>query len=118
MMRPEEEFNEALRLDANLAGVYFVRGKYHWKLQRYEEALADHNKSIALDPNVPSAYLDRALVLEVLDRHKEALADYDKAIQLEPGDDTGYVNRGVVFQKYWAAGRSCRRLVEGDLLNP
>jgi tetratricopeptide (TPR) repeat protein len=78
---------------------YTSRGATYERLQRYNEALADHNRAIRLDPNLALAYLNRGATYQRLQRFVEALADYTHAIQRDPTYALAYSNRGATYEK-------------------
>ena len=46
------DLNEAIRLDANNAGAYFLRGKVYAAKEDYAKAKADLDRAIKLDPDL------------------------------------------------------------------
>lgn len=77
-----------------LASMYNDRGVAKWRLERFEEALADFNKAIEIYPQYASIYNNRGNVYLDLDKPEDALKDFNKAIELSPGYGVAYNNRG------------------------
>ena len=76
------DYNEAIRLNPNLAAVYMFRGVAHGNLGKYDEAILDLNEAIRLNPNFAEAYLNRGFTNEALRKVEEAQADYQIALKL------------------------------------
>ena len=54
-----KDFNKAIELKPQLAGVYNNRGRAYDKLGNYQQAINDFNKAIHLDPKDAMAYISR-----------------------------------------------------------
>ena len=65
-----EDYNKAIELDPNLAGVYYNRGNAYFYLKQYEKAIEDFDKAIELNPNNAYAYNNRGLAREKLKEQK------------------------------------------------
>ena len=76
------DYNEAIRLNPNLAAVYMFRGVAHGNLGKYDEAILDLNEAIRLNPNFAEAYLNRGFTNEALRKVEEAQADYQTALKI------------------------------------
>ncbi|HEU5367029.1 MAG TPA: CHAT domain-containing protein [Ktedonobacterales bacterium] len=66
----------------------------HYKVERYEEALACYEQALALDPTFVPALSGKAEALHGLRRYKEALAVAEHAVQLDPKDARAHNGRG------------------------
>ncbi len=75
-------YEQAIRLDPNVAVAYNNKGNILYDLKRYKEALAAYEQAIRLDPNYAYAYHGKGLALDKLRRSKEAQQCYEKARQL------------------------------------
>jgi len=64
-----------------LVTAYYVRGLAHYRLNNWQEAIADFNQVLKLDPNFAAAYRDRGLVYKVLGNLFAANQDFQKAAQ-------------------------------------
>jgi len=78
------DFDEAVRLMPDDAGMVRARGLALANMDKPERAIADLNKAIELDPANGPIYEDKAMVLARLKKFDEALATLDKARQLNP----------------------------------
>jgi len=100
-----EDYNEAIRLDPNLASAYFNRGVWY---QSGDKAIADYNKAIELDPNYAEAYSNRNISYRK--KHLEqgymhycdkcydlAVAEYTDALKFDPNDASTYLKRGDAY---------------------
>ena len=80
--RAIEDYDEAIRLDPQLANAYLGRGVASGALGQYERALQDLDEAIRLDPQNTAAYAGRALVHTLLGKDVEAQQDVDRAVEL------------------------------------
>ena len=87
-------YDEAIRLNPNIAEAYLNRGNTKARVNRHEEAIADYDEAIRLNPDYANAYNNRGNAKCELNRHEEAIADYDEAIRLNPAKTGAYLNRG------------------------
>ena len=87
-------YDQAIRLDPNLASAYNTKGVVLLILQRYEEALATFEQTIRLDPSLAYAYNNKGVALRKLQRYEEALAAFEQAIRLDPNDAAAYNGKG------------------------
>ena len=85
----------ALRLDANLATAYCLRGQIRSSKGQLDGAIEDFDKSIALDPKLPLAYIERATAKSLKRDVDGAIADATRAIELVPNLPKPYLVRGV-----------------------
>ncbi|MCH8199400.1 MAG: tetratricopeptide repeat protein [Chloroflexi bacterium] len=79
--RAIDDYDEAIRLDPQLADAYTNRANAHSKLGHHQWALQDYNEAIRLEPKNALAYANRALVYTDLGRDVEAQEDVDRAAQ-------------------------------------
>lgn len=91
-------FEQAIRLDPNLARAYHDKGLAILSLNRFEsgfeEALAAYEQAIRLDPNFAELYYRKGDALSDLKRHEEALAAFEQAIHLDLNYANAYVGKG------------------------
>ncbi|HVJ81688.1 MAG TPA: tetratricopeptide repeat protein [Planctomycetia bacterium] len=76
------------------AHAYFCRANAYFRLQQYEEAVADYSKAIELDPTHAQSRGNRGVAYARLDRLDLALADQTKTIELDPKLAMAWINRG------------------------
>ena len=75
------DWNQALRMDPNLAGGYTARGAHYRLAGDLTRALADLDKSLQLAPSV-DAFYQRGQVKYELGDYQQAISDYTDAINL------------------------------------
>jgi tetratricopeptide (TPR) repeat protein len=100
-----------------LAFIYFVRGRVHSALEKYEEALADFSRALELNPEEAAYYSNRSKAYFQLEKYEEALADYSRAIELNPEEADYYSDRGRAYRqlkKYEEALVDFNRALELD----
>src|SRR5260221_36398 len=99
-------YDQAIRLDPNLAMAYVNKGNVLSDLKHYGEALAAYDQAIRLDPNLAMAYVNKGRALNELKRYGEALAILDQAIGLDPNNAFAYATKGYALNglnRYWEA---------------
>ncbi len=87
-------YDEAIRLNPNLAEAYNNRGNAKSSLGRHEAAIADYDDAIRLDPNRAESYYNRGITRSELGQYEAAIDEYTKAIRLDPNYAGAYTNRG------------------------
>src|SRR6266567_216122 len=90
-------YEQAIRLDPNLALAYNGKGDALYNLKRSQEALAAFEQAIHLDPNFAAAYNNKGNALYDLVRSQEALAAYEQAIHLSPNYALAYHNKSLAL---------------------
>ena len=79
------DFDQARRLDPDIAEVHVNLGASMVALHRWAEGLAALNRGIEMEPaEIEKAYYNRAIANEELGHVKEAYLDYLKASELKP----------------------------------
>jgi len=92
-----EDFDMALRFDANNALARLERGKMHLLMREFPAALADYNEALRLAPGMTRGYIERARVQRLLHQPDDALDDYSAAIQLDGQAVDGLLERGLLY---------------------
>jgi serine/threonine protein kinase len=99
----QQQFSESPNVIASSTGFtaadYNNRGVTYFRMQRFDEALADFNEAIQLNPNFVYAYTNRGGTYSSLERYDEALADYTNAIRSDPRFAPVYTARGVTYER-------------------
>jgi len=92
-----EDYDQAIRLDSNLAIAYKNRGLTYSKIGGYDEAFADYDKAVSLDPNLvildsnlAIAYNNRGSSYFKMGYYDKAISDYSRAIKLNPDNIQAY----------------------------
>ena len=78
------------------AETHLRRGYAKYRLDQYQEAIADYDAAINLKPDLASAYYFRGTVKRSLGQYKEAIEDYDIAIDLKDNFAFAYYFRGTI----------------------
>ncbi|MBD2672705.1 tetratricopeptide repeat protein [Aphanizomenon flos-aquae FACHB-1416] len=91
-----EDFNQAIKINPNLAQAYYNRGGVRKKLEDKQGAIEDYNQAIKINPNFTEVYNNRGVVRYDLGDKQGAIEDYNQAIKFNPNYAEAYYNRGVV----------------------
>jgi len=107
-------YGESIKMQADNAPAYLMRGTVYLQMKQYDQALTDLNKAIQIDPWEYLAYYRRS---EVYTRqNKKDLAEADKSeatrrFQQRPVLKTakGYYERGIYFEErgFWGDAIIC-----------
>jgi len=92
---------KAIELNPDPAALFFIyyrRGDLNYKLELYEESIADFSKSIELQPQYEWAYLDRGMALADKGKVIEAERDFLKALELKPNWGDAFYCLGICYQ--------------------
>jgi Flp pilus assembly protein TadD len=89
-------YNEAIRLNPNLAEAYNNRGIVRKDLGDKQGAIDDYTLAIKFNPNLAKAYYNRGIVRNDLGDKPGAIDDFNLAIKFNPNYAQAYNNRGVV----------------------
>jgi tetratricopeptide (TPR) repeat protein len=89
--------NQAIRLQPNYTGAYFIRAIFRDSVGDNQRAMMDYNEVIRLNPQYAEAYNNRGVIRDDLGDKQGAIKDYTEAIRLNPQDDDAYVNRGATW---------------------
>jgi len=105
------DYDEAIRLDPQLALAYYNRGVAYQSMGQPQRAIQDYDEAIRLDPQYAPAYVNRGIIYRNLGQPQRAIQDYDEAIRLDPQDAPAYLNRG---NAYVALGQPQRAIQDYD----
>jgi tetratricopeptide (TPR) repeat protein len=89
-------YNEAIRLNPNLAEAYNNRGNVRNDLGDKQGAIDDYTLAIKINPNLAEAYYNRGIVRNELGDKPGAIDDFNLAIKINPNLAQAYYNRGIV----------------------
>lgn len=92
-------YDEAIKLNPNVAKYWNDRGVAYKNLNKNDKALENYNKATELDPNYNFPYNNRGVIYREQHKYKQALTELDKAIELNPNYATSYANRGWTYYK-------------------
>lgn len=94
-------FDQAIRLDPNLAIAYNDRGTAYFSLGQFLRATQDFDQAIRLVRNDPglaaSAYRNRGVVYFYLGQFQQAVQDCDEAIRLDARNAGAYACRAAAY---------------------
>ena len=120
------DFDEAIRLDPNLALAYLQRGKALLARQAKvtgigdgladgsvinveaelrsataddNRAMADFTRAIALAPGLAAAYRSRGWLYDTTGEHQKAITDYNRAIAIDANNPSAFNNRGLAYSR-------------------
>jgi serine/threonine-protein kinase len=88
-----QDFNQALRFNADFAEVYYYRGMSRYKKGDYLGAINDYSQVLRVNPHNAEAYNERGFVRAVLGDRWGAMQDYNQALQIDAKHIKTYLNR-------------------------
>jgi tetratricopeptide (TPR) repeat protein len=109
------DFNEALRLDANLLEAVDARAHAAADATQFGNAIQDYSQYLKLHPRDAATYYNRALSHRKGGDAVAAIVDYTKAIELDPAFEKAYFNRSIAHSKlgqYEQAEADLKKCVE------
>ena len=109
---------EAIKLNANLAVAYNIRGAAYDELDDINNAISDYIKAIEIDPNYADAYNNRGYAYYNLGNFDNAIADFNKAVKFDPKHYQAYNNRGVVYRHLGNYDRAIADFTKAIEFNP
>jgi TolB-like protein/DNA-binding winged helix-turn-helix (wHTH) protein/Tfp pilus assembly protein PilF len=86
-----ETVERAIRIDASIPQVYFVKGRIELYKKNYELAIQQIQKAIDIEPNYADAYALLASTLHFSGRPKEGLQAMRRAVLLNPRIPAAYL---------------------------
>jgi|GEM_PF-2469189 len=90
-------FTLTIEESTNPHRAYLSRGNIYYRMEQYEEALADYQRAIELNPNFREAYYNAGLALRNLDRPEEAISYFESAIEIDPDYENAYAALGSTY---------------------
>ena len=91
--RAIKDFDEALRLDPQLAEAFYNLGFVYLNLGQYQRAIQNYGEAIRLDPQDGEAYTNRAAAYTLLGMDAEAKVDIERAVEL--GIDRAFLEKAI-----------------------
>ncbi|MBD2142794.1 tetratricopeptide repeat protein [Anabaena sp. FACHB-1250] len=89
-----EDYNQAIKINPNIAQAYYNRGLVRSELGDKPGAIEDYNQAIKINPNLALAYNNRGNAKSALGDKPGAIEDYNQAIKINPNLALAYFNRG------------------------
>lgn len=93
-----DDFNRALKIDANFADAYLNRSYIFIKKEKLDDALSDLNIVLKMDSKNSKAYMNRGIVYMGKGEYDKALPNFDKAIKVNQEYEKAYYHRGLIHQ--------------------
>ena len=92
-------YDEAVRLQPDVAGLYEARGTAYLYAGRHDEALADYSQAIELDPADAGLWRRRAHARTIAPtpQPEKGVQDATQAIELDPHHHMGYGHRAIAY---------------------
>jgi tetratricopeptide (TPR) repeat protein len=91
-----DDYNQAIKINPNLAEAYSNRGAVRDDLGDKQGAIDDYNQAIKINPNYALAYNNRGNARYQLGDKPRAIDDFNQAIKFNPNLAQAYYNRGIV----------------------
>ena len=102
------DYEEAIRLNPDLADSYYNGGRAYAKLGRYRLAIENYDKAIRLSPDYAKAYNNRGTAYGELGQYQVAIENFNEAIRLQPNYIAAYNNAGLACFKNGNNNPGCR----------
>jgi len=104
------DYDQALRIDPNHAGVYNNRGSAQAKKGNFDQAVADYSISLQLEPNNPNAHNNRGNIYLAIKEYDRAIADFTQALAVKTWHIKDFKNRASIHNN-----RGYAHALKGDL---
>jgi tetratricopeptide (TPR) repeat protein len=91
------EYDEAIRLNPNLAAAYHNRADAYDEIEYYDKAIADYTRAIKIEPDNANIYIGRGFSYHHKGDYDKAIADYTRAIKIEPDIAYAYYSRALAY---------------------
>lgn len=88
-----ESYDEAIKLDPNLAEVWYNKAMALAEQARYDEAIDAIEGAIRIDPNDDKAWTNKGAYLRLQGEYDGALKAFDEAIRINPNNTLAWKNR-------------------------
>ncbi len=92
-------YNQALRMDQDLANVWINRGYALEGLEEYESMLHSCTSGTIIQPQSELAWSCRGKALFYLEKYQETTEAWEKAISINPNDPLAWINYGETLYK-------------------
>ena len=92
-------YDEAVRIQPDVAGLYEARGTAYLYAGRHDEALTDYSQAIELNPADAGLWRRRAHAHTIAPtpQPEKSLQDATQAIELDPNHHMGYGHRAIAY---------------------
>jgi tetratricopeptide (TPR) repeat protein len=92
-------YQQALRLDPNLADAYVNMGNIYCKQDKFSDAQRCYRLAIDRDPSHAKAYFNLGNVIDELGATEEAILCYQKSVEADPDFPDVYYNLAIASEK-------------------
>ena len=94
-------YDEAVRIQPHVAGLYEARGTAYLYSSRHDQALADYSHAIELDPADAGLWRRRshAHTIAPTPQPEKGVQDATRAIELDPTHHMGYGHRAIAYTR-------------------
>jgi tetratricopeptide (TPR) repeat protein len=92
-----EDYDQAIRIDPNLAIAFNNRGNGYDAKRQYDRAIEDYDQAIRINPNEAFALNNRGGAYSAKGQHDRAIQDYDEALRIDPNYAAAFNNRGMSY---------------------
>ncbi len=116
--RAVQDFDEAIRLDSNDAGIFNNRGNAYDNKGEQDRAIQDYDQAIRLNPNLAAVFFNRGGSYNKRGQYDRAILDYDQAIRLDPTLTTVYSERGNAYDNKGEHDRAIQDFDQAIRLDP
>jgi tetratricopeptide (TPR) repeat protein len=110
--------NQAIRLQPNYAGAYFVRATFRRSFGDKQGAIKDYTEVIRLNPQFADAFNNRGAARAELGDKQGAIKDFTEVIRINPQLATAYNNRGNSRAELGDKQGAIKDFTEAIRLNP
>jgi len=93
------DYHNAIAIKDDSPSLYSYRGQLHYRMEKFQEAVADITRAVELSAAFEPDLYYRAHSLWKLNKLKEALLDFNVVIESEPEEWTNYLSRGRLLDE-------------------
>ena len=113
-----KSYDEAAARAPNAASLWFGKGGFLNRTERYEEAHDCFARAASIDPRNPQARNGLALALAGMKQFEPAVAEYETSLAIRPGDVPTKVNLAGILLQMGEAARALRLTEEAVAQEP
>ncbi len=113
-----QKFEEAVKLDPNLALAYYGMGIIYKRKKNFVEAEKAYKMAIEKDPNYVKAYTALGLLQSQMDKLTDALNSYQAALKIKPDEVKALWGMGYIYMKQKQYPKAIEYLKKAVEVNP
>ncbi|MDQ1275436.1 MAG: hypothetical protein QG610_1009, partial [Euryarchaeota archaeon] len=99
-------------------GTWERRGKYSYKLGKYEEALKEFDRCLESNPKDADIWRNKGSALYMLGRYEEALEAFNNSLEIDPKNANAWDLKGSIFYKLGRPEEALKALDKALQKNP